>query len=274
MERIYVTQLFPWIRPLRKKQRKFFFYMKMKWDKNRYAGRLEKERLAVKLFESVCPMYNENTGFAMVYQENKAFNLKLAAATIDGLVIGPGETFSFWALVKDADREIPYKNGLAEVNGKLVTEQGGGLCQLSNLLCWVLLHSPLTVTERHGHRKKDFPEPKSDAPMGVDAAVAEGWLDLRFQNNTEQSFQIGIFFTEKEIGAAVYTEREPGMRWEVANENLRYCRDKNGIWEEVDVVRTERLREEKGAGKKELVYKNRCRIGYPLPSGTKIEEIG
>ena len=206
MERIYVTQLFPWIRPLRKKQRKLFFYTKMKWDKNRYAGRLEKERLAVKLFESVCPMYNENTGFAMVYQENKAFNLKLAAATIDGLVIGPGETFSFWALVKDADREIPYKNGLAEVNGKLVTEQGGGLCQLSNLLCWVLLHSPLTVTERHGHRKKDFPEPKSDAPMGVDAAVAEGWLDLRFQNNTEQSFQIGIFFTEKEIGAAVYTE--------------------------------------------------------------------
>ena len=51
MERIYVTQLFPWIRPLRKKQRKLFFYTKMKWDKNRYAGRLEKERLAVKLFE-------------------------------------------------------------------------------------------------------------------------------------------------------------------------------------------------------------------------------
>ena len=85
MERIYVTQLFPWIRPLRKKQRKLFFYTKMKWDKNRYAGRLEKERLAVKLFESVCPMYNENTGFAMVYQENKAFNLSLRRRRSTGL---------------------------------------------------------------------------------------------------------------------------------------------------------------------------------------------
>lgn len=274
MERIYLTQLFPWIRPLRKKQRKFFFYTKMKWDKNRYARRLEKERFGVKLFESVCPMYNQNTGFAMVYQENKVFNLKLAAATIDGLVIAPGETFSFWALVKDADRKEPYKSGLAEVNGRLVTEQGGGLCQLSNLLCWVLLHSPLTVTERHGHRKKDFPEPESDAPMGVDAAVAEGWLDLRFRNDTEQPFQIGIFFTEKEIGSAVYAEREPGVRWEVANENLKYCRDKNGIREEVDVVRTVRFGDAGKTGEKELVYRNCCRIGYPLPPGTKMEEIG
>lgn len=272
MERIYLTQLFPWIRPLRKEQRKFFFYTKMKWDKNRYARRLEKERFPVELFTSVCPMYNENTGFAMVYQENKVFNLKLAAAALDGLVIEPGETFSFWSLVRYADRNEPYKNGLAEVNGKLVTERGGGLCQLSNLLCWVLLHSPLTVTERHGHRKKDFPEPPSDAPMGVDAAVAEGWLDLRFRNDTKQRYQIGIFFTEKEIGAAVYAENDPGVRWSVANENLRYRRDRNGIREEVDVVRTAISEDTGKPVQKELIYQNCCRIGYELPEETKIEE--
>ena len=274
MERIYLTQLFPWIRPLRKRQRKFFFYTKMKWDRNRYALRLDQERFAVKLFESVCPMYNENTGFAMVYQENKVFNLKLAAATINGLVIEPGETFSFWALVRDADRKEPYKSGLAEVNGRLVAEQGGGLCQLSNLLCWVLLHSPLTVTERHGHRKKDFPEPPSDAPMGVDAAVAEGWLDLRFRNETEQRYQIGIFFTQREIGAAVYTEYEPGIRWLVTNENVSYCRDKKEILEKVDVVRTAVWEDTGKPVEKELVYQNRCRIGYPLPPGTRIEKTG
>lgn len=272
MERMYLTQLFPWLYPLRKRQRKFFFYTKMKWDKNRYACRLEKDRLSVKLFESVCPMYNEKTGFAMVYQENKVFNLKLAAAAVDGLVIEPGETFSFWSLVRDADRNEPYKNGLAEVNGTLVAEKGGGLCQLSNLLCWVLLHSPLTVTERHGHRKKEFPEPPSDAPMGVDAAVAEGWLDLRFFNATKQRYQIGVFFTRKEIGAAVYTDDDPGIRWSVGNENVRYCRDRNGIREEADIVRTARDRDTGELVRKELMYQNCCRIGYKLPEGTEIEE--
>ena len=48
-----------------------------------------------------------------------------------------------------------------------------------------VLHTPLTLTERHGHQVKDFPEPPSDAPLGVDATVAEGWLDLRVRNDTE-----------------------------------------------------------------------------------------
>ncbi|MDO4293071.1 MAG: VanW family protein [Eubacteriales bacterium] len=272
MERKYLTELFPWLRPLRLRQRKFFYYAGMRLDKRLYALHREAERLPVELFSSACPMYNPATGFAMVYQENKVFNLKLAAATLDGLHIRPGETFSFWRLVKDAQREQPYKAGLAEVNGRLVIEKGGGLCQLSNLLCWVLLHTPLTVAERHGHRKKDFPEPQSDAPMGVDAAVAEGWLDLRFYNDTADTFQIGVSFTKTHICAAVYTERDRGIRWQVDNRQLHYYRRQEEIWEETDVVRRA-CRTDTGELLEEcLLYQNRCRIGYKLSEGTPVEE--
>lgn len=78
-------------------------------------------------------------------------------------MIAPGETFSFWLAVRYADRHTPYKEGLAMVNGELVPQKGGGLCQLSNLLFWLFLNSPLTLVERHGHAVKDFPEPPSDA---------------------------------------------------------------------------------------------------------------
>lgn len=57
------------------------------------------------VFETSIPMLNENSGFDMQYQINKVHNLKLAARTIDRVVIEPGETFSFWQLVRWADRE-------------------------------------------------------------------------------------------------------------------------------------------------------------------------
>ena len=91
MARKRVTQLFPWLLPIRTRQRLLCFYTKMRLDGNRYAGERTSEALPCLVFESSCPMYNYDTGFDMKYQENKVFNLKLAAATLDKLMIRPGE---------------------------------------------------------------------------------------------------------------------------------------------------------------------------------------
>lgn len=255
------TELFPFLLPLRKWQRKICFYAAMNRDGARYCREQRPMFLKELEFETSCPMINDKTGFALEYQQNKVFNLRLAARTLNGLVIKPGETFSFWQAVRHADRRTPYKQGLAEINGQLRTEYGGGLCMLSNLLFWLLLHTELTVAERHGHREKAFPEPPSDAPLGVDATVAEGWLDLKFKNDTGKKFQLEISFDEQRIYARVYSDHAPAQVPVVENGPVRYLREAGEIFEYAPVLRSG-----------ELLYTNRCRIVYTLPEGTKIEE--
>jgi len=66
------------------------FYAGMRFDGRRYAETIDGKQLPYKLFEAGCALYNGNTGFDMAYQKNKVFNLKLAAKTLNGLLIRPG----------------------------------------------------------------------------------------------------------------------------------------------------------------------------------------
>ncbi len=272
MNRKQITQLFPWLIPLRKWQRKIFFYLGMRLDRNRYSTVISQKQLPVEVFSSGCPMYNRDTGFDMIYQENKVHNLKLAAAAFDRMLIRPGETFSFSLATRHADRREPYRDGLTVIGGRLTTAPGGGMCQLSNLLFWVFLHSPLTVLERHGHSSKDFPEPPSDAPMGVDATLAEGWKDLKVRNDTDYTFQIHIAFDRENIFGYLYADRQDPLLYSVGNGPVSYHRRQGGIWEEVDVIQTLTDRESGQVQRDRLLYRNVCRIGYPLPEDTPIIE--
>lgn len=274
MPRKRITQIFPWLLPIRTKQRLFCFYTGMYLDGNHYAAVKTKSLLPHLLFETSCPLYNRETGFDMVYQENKVFNLKLASAVLDKIVIRPGETFSFWKLVHNADRETPYKEGLIVVNGKLTTTPGGGMCQMSNILFWMFLHTPLTIVERHGHEVKDFPEPPSDAPMGVDATVAEGWLDLKVKNETDMCYQISITFDEEHIIGRILTDSDTGKFFEISNGQRSYYRQNNKVFEEVDINQKTLLKATGTCICEKLLYRNKCEIGYSLPNGTKIVEKG
>lgn len=272
MARKRITQVFPWLLPLRKKQRKLFFYWKMKHDGHRYAETQVDHLFPHMLFQSACPMYNPNTGFDMVYQENKVFNLRLAAVCLDKLIIRPGETFSFWQRVRHADRHTPYKDALAEVDGKLVAQQGGGLCQISNLFCWMFLHTPLTIIERNGHAIKAFPEPPSDAPMGVDATVSEGWLDLRVRNDTDETFQITLSFDAKCIIGSILTKEDAGVAYQVFNGEPLYYRKASVVFEEVDVLQHTIETTTQECISSRVLYRNKCEIGYPLSDDKTIME--
>ena len=87
----------------------------------------------------------------MQLQENKATNLALAVTRINGLLIRPGETFSVWKLVGRTTKRKGFKEGLTIAKGQPSKGIGGGLCQLSNLIHWMVLHSELTIVEHHHH---------------------------------------------------------------------------------------------------------------------------
>ena len=104
-------------------------------------------------------------------QENKITNLKIACPTIDGILIKPKQTFSFWRQLGEATAEKGYAEGMQLSRGEVVRGVGGGLCQLANLLYWMSLHTPLEIVERHHHSFDPFPDENRTLPFGSGAGA-------------------------------------------------------------------------------------------------------
>lgn len=133
----------------------------------------------------------------MELQENKIKNLLIAIKKINGLVINPGETFSYWRQIGMPTKNKGYVQGMMLHNGKVVAGIGGGLCQLSNLIYWMTLHTPLTVIERWRHGYDVFPDANRNQPFGSGATCAYPNIDLQIRNNTSQKFQLELEITDE-----------------------------------------------------------------------------
>lgn len=197
-------------------------------------------------------------------QENKAVNLRIACPTIDGLVIKPGETFSFWRQVGETTAAKGYLEGMQLSRGEVVRGIGGGLCQLSNLLYWMALHTPLEVVERHHHSFDPFPDENRTLPFGSGCGVFYNYIDLRFFNPTEMTFQLRVRVDEEHLKGAILTDTEPLYSYHVFERDHRFLTigDKNyrenEIWREVIDRRTgNRIAEE-------LLVRNHAEVKYEL----------
>ncbi|WP_368754478.1 VanW family protein, partial [Klebsiella pneumoniae] len=83
-------------------------------------------------------------------EEAKVTNLRIASPKISNIIIKPGEVFSFWNLIGRCTEKEGYQMGLMIHNdGELKKGTGGGLCQFSNLIHWMILHTPLEIVEKH-----------------------------------------------------------------------------------------------------------------------------
>lgn len=205
-----LTEVFPFLIPLRRWQRKTMFYIGMRFDGNDYADRKTAARLSTECARISSLLINERTGYDISFQYNKVHNLQLASRPINGLLIFPGQTFSFWHCVRRADKATPYKDGLVVMNGKVTSAKGGGLCQLSTMLYRLLSQTELTEIERHGHTGERLaPAPDEvDVLPDTDATVSEGWLDLKFKNETPHTYQIEIAFDGTHMHGVAYSDEE------------------------------------------------------------------
>lgn len=197
-------------------------------------------------------------------QENKIKNLRLACPTIDGILIKPGETFSFWRCVGEATADKGYYEGMQLSRGEVVRGVGGGLCQLANLLYWMSLHTPLDVSERHHHSFDPFPDENRVLPFGSGAGVFYNYIDLRFYNPTDLTFQIRLWLTDDHLKGAIYSDRETAFSYHVIERNHKFSHEdgknfrENEIWREVIDRRTgNRVAEE-------MLVKNHAEVKYEL----------
>ena len=119
---------------------------------------------------------------------NRAHNIELATRKINGTVIMPGEIFSFNTITGRRTKEAGYKEGTAYINGKVVPDVGGGVCQVSSTLYNVALLANLKITERSNHLFLT-----GYVPQSRDATVYYGSLDFCFKNT--RSYPIKIVAT-------------------------------------------------------------------------------
>ena len=117
--------------------------------------------------------------------ENRNTNLRLACQAINGLIILPGEAFSYNAALGERTAEKGYKPGPSYVGKDTVYTIGGGICQVSSALYYCTLIADLEIIERTSHGFMT-----SYMPLGMDAAVSWGTLDFIFRNNTGNPIKI------------------------------------------------------------------------------------
>ena len=154
--------------------------------KYRWAKIRREERLPCVQFSHATPLMRHLRGEEMAWQENKVTNLNLAVKRLDGLILHPGETFSYWKLIGKPTARKGYKEGMVLFLGQIGGDIGGGLCQLSNLIFWMTLHTPLTVTERYRHSHDVFPDANRTQPFGSGATCAYPHRDLMIRNDTDR----------------------------------------------------------------------------------------
>ena len=138
------------------------------------------------------PLVRQLKGVDMWLQHNKVDSLKAAATCIDGIMLRPGKTFSFWRLVGRPSARRGFKIGMVLRNGTVAQGMGGGLCQMTNLIYWMTLHTELSVTERWRHGFDVFPDEGRSQPFASGATCSYNYIDLQITNNTEDIYQLRI----------------------------------------------------------------------------------
>lgn len=108
-----------------------------------------------------------------------------AGSYLNGLVIGPNETFSFNKSVGPRNRERGFIPGITFMGQRQVYEVGGGVCRTATLLHNAVLDAGLEVVERHRHS-----QPVAYVPSGRDATIYYGVLDYRFRNNQPEAIEL------------------------------------------------------------------------------------
>lgn len=197
-------------------------------------------------------------------QENKVENLKIACPTIDGILIKPGRTFSFWRQLGEATAEKGYREGMQLSRGEVVRGVGGGLCQLANLLYWMSLHTPLEVAERHHHSFDPFPDENRTLPFGSGAGVFYNYIDLRFYNPTDLTFQIKVWLTENHLKGAIFSDKETPFSYHVFEKNHRFVKKEEKNYRENEIWREIIDRKTGNKLNEELLVKNFAEVKYEL----------
>lgn len=137
------------------------------------------------------------------------YNVSLAAKSLEGTVVEPGEIFSQNKSIGPYTESRGYKKGASYSGGNIVQTEGGGVCKIASTLYNVAVLSDLDIIERHNHTM-----PVNYVPYGQDATVAYGAKDFKFKNNKNFPILIWSQIIENRLYIGFYgLGKSPEIVW-------------------------------------------------------------
>ena len=210
----------------------------------------------------------------MRLQENKATNLALAVKRIDGLIIHPGETFSVWKMIGRTTQRKGYKEGLTIAKGRPDKGIGGGLCQLSNLIHWMVLHSELTITEHHHHDALDlFPDFGRQIPFGTGTSISYNYIDYRIKNETTNTYQLCLRVDGEYLRGELRAVQPLPHTYHIHAEDEYFSREQGIVYRNGKVYRDTIDRATGKTVDSRLIRTNHARVMYDCPPDMVIREV-
>lgn len=198
--------------------KKYFTYKRyLYWifSGEKFSKKRINEKLPYIHFTHETPLLRKLKDVDMYLQYNKITNLKIAAQKINNIIINPGETFSYWKLIGKPTKRKGYKDGMILYSGNFKAGTGGGLCQLSNLIYWMAIHTSLTVVERYRHSFDVFPDSNRTQPFGSGATCVYNYRDLMIKNETDEPYQICISVGKRNLHGEIRSISKPLYTYEV-----------------------------------------------------------
>lgn len=209
------------------------------------------ERLPFAIASHRTPLIRTLCGLDVRLQRNKIVNLCIAAERLDGIVLEPGQRLSFWREVRKPTARRGFLPGLVLDHGNLGEGIGGGLCQMTNLLYWMTLHTPLEVVERWRHSYDVFPDASRTQPFGSGATCAWPVLDLQIENPTTARYRLSLRVSETHLEGAWRSDQPVAVRYRIDERSHRFTHEgpgrfvrHNELWRiEVDATTDEPVKE-------------------------------
>lgn len=139
-------------------------------------------------------------------ESDRTHNIRLAAEKLNGLLVKNNEVFSFNQKVGPRSVENGFRKALTLTSTGTVMDWGGGICQVASTLYNAALLSGMGVLERSPHF-----QPPTYVPVGLDATVAEGQIDLKLINTSSHALYIHSRLMDEMLEIRIYGHKsDPG----------------------------------------------------------------